>query len=253
VPRPRRAGRPDAPGPALLSAYDTPHAGIFLLWRSVRELGLEAMFPDTDPGPAALTLAATLAGPGRVAAWNDPALHWLAGYRPGSRDRPRIADRGMAARFAALMAEHARPRVVAQMTQRAKGLAIDQDARTEDWLAVRPEPGPAVTHGDCRSPARDIAFFGLARAPRRRPWALLARAAYADFARRLNGLDRSTAAWLWTNLLGGWGRIEPGEPARLVMPRVPLDLVLRMTGLDGARFTLGDGRVIEVRLAGRGD
>jgi hypothetical protein len=233
------------------ATFDTPHAGVILLWRSVRALGLEALFPsDAEPGHAALTLAATLAGPACAAAWRDPALHWLAGFAPARRDRPLKADPGMAERFTSLLVERATPRRIAPVVQRQAGLRVDQDGATEDWLALKPERGPSILRPPMRPPACDMAFFGVVRSPRRRPWALLARAAYGDFARRLNGLDRSSAAWLWPNVLAGWGRVEPGPVALLEMPRVPLDLVLRMTGLDGSGFILADGRRVKLCLRG---
>lgn len=240
-------------GAQAVDAIDTPLAGIILLWRSVRALELETLFPaGAAAGHAALTLAATMAGPQRRAAWRDPALHWLTGFVPGEADRPIPPDPAMAERFAAHLATRALPAAIETFEQRSGGLRIVQDGQTEDWIALAVDRSAARLVPGRRDPARDIAFFGIARAPRRRVWALLARAAYADLARRLTGLDRSSAAWLWANVLGGWGRIEPGMPARLVMPRVPLDLVLRMTGLDGMRFSLEDGRTIDIQLPGRG-
>jgi len=236
-----------------VDAIDTPLAGVLLLWRSVRALELESLFPrGAAAGHAALTLAATMAGPQRDAAWRDPALHWLAGFVPGETDRPLAPDPAMADRFAAHLATRASPSTIDTFEQQYRGLRIVQDSRTEDWLALAAAKGDQCLTPGRRDPARDIAFFGIARAPRRRAWALLARAAYADLGRRLTGLDRSSTAWLWANVLGGWGRIEPGTPTRLVMPRVPLDLVLRMTGLDGMRFSLEDGRTIDIQLPGRG-
>lgn len=238
--------------PLEAPAFETPHAGVLLLWRSVRELGLEAILPEAAaPGHAALTLAAMLAGPARDAAWRDPALHWLTGFEPGARDRPLKPDPGLDGRLAALLAERAAPVPLDSVRQRAGGLAITQDRASEDWLAIHPERGGPLAIEPLRPLAGDIAFFRIARSMQARPWALLARAAYGDCARRLTGLERSSAAWLWRSVLAGWGRIEPGEPAQLMLPRVPLDLVLRMTGLDGTRFALDDGRAIEIRLPGR--
>ncbi|HEX8224025.1 MAG TPA: hypothetical protein VF605_09435 [Allosphingosinicella sp.] len=236
---------------------DTAYAGLFLLWRSVAELGLEALWPpDVDPGPMRLTLAASLAGPDRDSAWNDPALHWLAGFVPEPGSGPIAAPPGLEARFRAHMARRAEPRPLHPVARSCGRLRLVQDRGSEDWLAVgtardtaplRAAPAPP----DLRDPARDIAFFGLARDRPRRPWALLARAAYGDLARRLVGLDRSSGAWLWTNVLAGWGQLVPGEPARLHMPRVSLDLVLRMTGLDGSDVALADGRRFRIELPGR--
>lgn len=243
--------------PAPDEIVDTPHAGVFLLWRSVVELGLEALWPpDMDPGPARLTLAASLAGPACGAAWRDPALHWLAGFVPDREAGPVPAPPDLEARFLDLMAARAEPRPLDPVARSCGRLRLVQDRGSEDWLAIgtardlaRLRAGPAPP--ELRDPARDVAFFGIARNRRRRPWALLARAAYGDLGRRLVGLDRSSATWLWTNVLAGWGQLGPGEPARLTMPRVPLDLVLRMTGLDGTAVALADGRRFRIELPGR--
>jgi hypothetical protein len=262
---PARARRPAsgeaAPGaaPALApdATVDTPHAGVFLLWRSVVELGLEALWPtDVDPGPHRLALAASLAGPARRAAWDDPALHWLTGFVPEPGAAPIAAPPGLEARFLAHMAERAEPRALHPVARSCGRLRLVQDRDSEDWLAIGAARevarlGSAPAPPELREPARDIAFFGVAGNRQRRPWALLARAAYGDLARRLVGLERSSAAWLWTNVLAGWGRLAPGEPARLRMPSVPLDLVLRMTGLDGTDVALADGRRFRIELPGR--
>ena len=236
---------------------DTPHAGVFLLWRSVVELGLEALWPpDLEPGPARLTLAASLAGPAWRSAWEDPALHWLAGFVPDPEAGLLPAPPGLEARFRAHIAARAEPRALRPVVRTCGRLRLVQDLDSEDWLAIgtarevarlRAAPPPP----ELRDPARDVAFFGVARDRRRRPWALLARAAYGDLARRLVGLERSSATWLWTNVLAGWGQLGPDEPARLRMPRVPLDLVLRMTGLDGTIVALRDGRRFRIDLPGR--
>jgi hypothetical protein len=251
---------PPSRGPRLGSGdvIDTPDAGLFLLWRSVVELGLEALWPaGADPGHARLTLAATLAGPERDAAWDDPALHWLTGFVPDPNQGPLAPDAAFATRFAAHMAARAAPHPLRPVVRRCGRLRLVQDRDSEDWLALggardlaafarTAEPAPP----ELRDPARDLGFF-TAGARARRPWALLARAAYGDLARRMTGLERSSAWWLWANLLRGWGRLHPARPALLVLPRVPLDLVLRMTGLDGTRVALADGRTFEIALPGR--
>lgn len=231
--------------------FDTPHAGVVLLWRSVRALGLDTLVEGMEDAPRArLTLAAILAGPSRDVAWADPALHWLTGFTPRKGDKPLVGDARLARRFTDHMIEHARPKTIERVTQQCGGLAIEQDRASEDWLAVTPRAAPGLRIEAMRDPAVDIAFFGISRSRARRPWALLARAAYADLGRRLTGLERSSAAWLWTNLLAGSGQLVPSGDATLFMPSVPLDLVLRMTGLDGTRFTLGDGRSVTIQLPG---
>jgi hypothetical protein len=231
---------------------------LFLLWRSVVELGLEALWPpDEDAAPLRLALAAALAGPDRDSAWRDPALHWLAGFVPPSDSAPVAAPARLEARFRVLMASRAEPRPLDPVARAFGRLRLIQDRSSEDWLALGTARdlarlGARAAPPDLRDPARDIAFFGVGRDRGRRPWALLARAAYGDLGRRLTGLERSSAAWLWSNVLAGWGRLSPGEPARLILPRAPLDLVLRMTGLDGTEVALADGRRFRIDLPGAG-
>lgn len=254
-------------GASILDSFetiDTPHAGVLLLWRSVVEMKLERLLPvDAPPGAARLTLAAALAGPMRVQAWRDPALHWLTGYEPADDETPIAADAGMPARFIAHMLDWRAPRAVTPVLRTCGRLHMLQDRETEDWLAIgtarectvaatRLRAHPCAPGDPSRDPMRDVAFFGVATCRAARPWALLARAAYADFARRLGGLERSSANWLASNLLTGWGRLAPGEPALLVLPHVPLDLVLRMSGIDGTTVRLDDGRSVRLCLPGAG-
>ena len=90
--------------------------------------------------------------------------------------------------------------------------------------------------------ARELAAVDLAR---------VEKPALESVLLLVNGrLERSSAAWLWTNVLAGPGQLAPGDDPTLFMPSVPLDLVLRMTGLDGTRFTLGDGRAVTIQLPG---
>ncbi len=220
---------------------ETAFAGVFVLWRSVVELDLLALLPQgTEAGRARLALAATLAGPDHEAAWHDPALHHLCDHIP---DGPPPASPDAVRRFPAHHAARRHPRPVRPTLTRAGRLSVLRDAETGDWLALggaracaearatlgRPfEPSPA----GARDPCIDLDWFGVRHRRARRGWAILARAAYADFGRRLYGLEGSSAAWLWVRLLAGWGSLRPGPPAELDLPRVPLDLVLRMGGLD---------------------
>ncbi|TIX49624.1 hypothetical protein [Alteraurantiacibacter aquimixticola] len=252
----------DPQSPIHLSGIiETPFAGVFLLWRSVVELGLEAIFPPhCDRGAAALTLAAALTGPAREDAWHDPALHWLAGYFPADTDKPLAADGGMSERTVDLWTQWRAPRRVETCTARSGRLTLVQDVGTEDWLAcgssrecavaTRRVPHPATGRPvGMRDPRVDIDWLG-ARNRTHRPWAVLARLAYGDFARRLSGLERSSACWLWPNLLSGWGSLEISDRSTASLARVPLDLVLRMAGVDGMSVTNAGGEAYHIRLPG---
>jgi hypothetical protein len=231
----------------------TPFAGVFLLWRSAIELGLLSLL---DAPAAQLHFAAALAGPDRDAALRDPALHWLAGHVPDAADpAPRPPPPLAVAR---LLVARAAPHIPALMRQRVARTHILQDADTEDWLAAgsaaaiarivaamglaAPQPATA----DARPAAPDIVHFATAPA-----WQVAARAAHADLGRRLPGLACSSAAWIARNLVAGPGQLELADDGpRLTLPRVPLDLVLRMTGIDGTRVDLGNGRHVRLILPG---
>jgi hypothetical protein len=79
---------------SALSAEPAPFAGIFLLWRSIVELGIDAMVSDACDAEAAATrrhlLAVKLAGQARADAVGDAALRWLTGYG-GANERAELA------------------------------------------------------------------------------------------------------------------------------------------------------------------
>ncbi len=246
-------------GTAENIAIDTPFAGIFLLWRSVVELGLERLVPPGQDGARArLTLAATLAGREWRVAFEDPALRWLAGIDDPEAKPARAALR-LATAFARHMAEHAAPRPLQLVEQRHGAIRVFQDAVSEDWIHLAGPGGSArsalphaVPPADARARpvSRDLDYFGVdARtAASRLSWVLLARAAFADFGRRLTGLERSSAAWLAANLIAGEGRVAFGDVPEILLPGVPLDLVLRMTGIDGTVVAPAEGPAFRLRL-----
>lgn len=248
-----RAPRPKARAPDLLEPLTTPFAGVFLLWRSALALGL----PQMLDGPAArLHLAAALAGPDRDAALADPALHWLTGHVPTEGEAAPRPPASLA--VARRLVEHAAPRAMTLVRQRRRRVHVLQDAASEDWLATGGAPavariaealelGPVKrASGDLRPVGPDLDHF--ATAP---DWRVAARAAHADLARRLPGLARSSAVWVARNLLAGAGTLDTAEDGpRLTLPRVPLDLVLRMTGMDGTRVDLGEDRHVRLMLPG---
>ncbi len=262
-PADRSAERRSDPADLAAEVIDTAHAGVFLLWRSVVEMGLEALFPPrANPGAARLTLAAALAGPDRKAAWSDPALHRLADHAPGEGEQPVAADTDWPRRLLAHWQDWRAPRPVVPSLRRLGASWLLQDRETEDWLALGTArecrraaeatgSRPGAPAGDARDPVQDFTWFGAARR-HDRLWAVLARFAYADLARRLGGLERSSAHWLSVNLLTGWGRLLPGDPGVIVLPRAPLDLVLRMSGMGGTSVNCGSGRRFLIQLAGPG-
>lgn len=250
-----RAARPKASAPDLFEPLTTPFAGVFLLWRSALALGLPQML---DCPAARLHLAAALAGPDRDAALADPALHWLTGHVPVAGEATPRPPAPLA--VARRLIEHAAPRAMTLVRQHSRRVHVLQDAGSEDWLAIGSartiariaetlELGPVKpASGGFRPPGPDLAHFATAPA-----WRVAARAAHADLARRLPGLARSSAVWVARNLLAGMGTLDLAQDGpRLTLPSVPLDLVLRMTGMDGTRVDLGEGRHVRLMLPGPG-
>jgi hypothetical protein len=246
---------------SFATSIETPFAGLFLLWRSVVELGLERLLPEGPDGALArLTLAATLAGRQWRDALADPALHWLAGCDLATDATPAQPAPRLPAAFAAHMAAHAAPRAIQPVEQRHGCFQVTQDAVTEDWLEIaRGEDGEPTAPADrapglARRPiARDLGYFGLLDDDPPHPsWALLARAAFGDLGRRLPGLERSSATYLAANVVMGKGRLDLGVEAEVTLPRAPLDLVMRMTGIDATTVRLADGRSVRLRLPGAG-
>jgi hypothetical protein len=246
---------------SFAASIETPFAGLFLLWRSVVELGLERLLPEGPDGPRArLTLAATLAGRQWRGALADPALHWLTGCDPAGEATPAEPAPQLPAAFATYMAAHAAPRAIQLVEQRQGRFRVTQDAATEDWLELARgenhepnEPAIPATGPALRPIARDLGYFGLLDDDPPHPsWVLLARAAFGDLGRRLPGLERSSATYLAANIVMGKGQLDLGVEAKVTLPRAPLDLVLRMTGIDGTTVRLADGRTVCLRLPGAG-
>jgi hypothetical protein len=82
--------------------------------------------------------------------------------------------------------------------------------------------------------------------------ALVARAAARGLAARLSGLAWSSARHLRDNVLAGSGTVSgvAGEIEIHLSPR-PLDIVLRLAGIDGCEFAAPwlPGRTVTIRLA----
>jgi hypothetical protein len=86
------------------------------------------------------------------------------------------------------------------------------------------------------------------------PWSLMAHAVYRDFGRRLPGFAWSSIGHLHRNFIAGEGElsIEVGRNRRVItvtLPAAPLQLVLRMAGISGSRFSLPGEPPTDVVLA----
>ncbi|WP_143744697.1 hypothetical protein [Mesorhizobium prunaredense] len=118
----------------------TPRAGVFLLWRSVIELGLDPVFTAGCPAGLASArrqaLAVALSGLNQPGAEDDEALRWLTLHEPDEMAAPALfADNAAAvqqALFATLTGlRPARP--LHLVVQRVGDVSILQDALTQDW------------------------------------------------------------------------------------------------------------------------
>lgn len=236
---------------------ETRFAGVFALWRSVTEMGLLSLLPQDDgAGACRLALAAALAGPDHEEAARDPALHWLTGYDPEDKPLP-APPPGLVADFLAHYRDWRMPRRIEPTICKIGRSHLLQDAATEDWLALGPRrdllklasalPQPSPPRPDARDPTNDARWFAVANRAARRPWAILARAAFGDFARRLHGLERASAHWCWTKLLAGTGRLDFLETPTITLPQAELDIVLRMSAINGCRLRTTEGDLV-IRL-----
>jgi hypothetical protein len=124
-----------------------------------------------------------------------------------------------------------------------------------------PAPAEAIAHHRARARplAADLAHLALppsdsAAEAGELAWTLLARAVYRDLARRLTGFAWSSVPHLHRNFVAGDGLIEiaagaSGRTITVTLPPVPLRMVLRMAGIDGARFRLPGDLGAEILLA----
>ena len=118
-------------------------------------------------------------------------------------------------------------RAIARLPDRAR-------ERLPAFLARARDPSHALEHHG---------LAGLAR-PRRsarldRTATVLAHALVRSFAAGLRGFEWSGAAHLWDNLLAGIGEVElADDEIRVALAPAPLSIVLRMSGGDGARFSV---------------
>ena len=253
-PMPQRAGNEDNYSPEW-ETVTTRYAGVFALWRSVEELELPTLLSGGDQeGPQRLALAAALTGPDFADAWRDPALHWLTGYVPDDDETP-SPPVNLIQDFIRHYQSWRAPEPVSPTVRQVGASHLLQDCATEDWLAFgsrryvdrharRIGPVEAPPPGS-RDPVHDANWFRVSHRAKRRPWVILARAAYGDFARRLHGLERSSARWCWEKLLAGEGQLRIGEEATVILPKVDLDVVLRMGAIDSTclRGARGDVRI----------
>src|SRR5207302_4468327 len=70
-------------------------------------------------------------------------------------------------------------------------------------------------------------------------WALAARNVLKAFGARLLGFGSSSVPHLWENALAGLTLVRVrGDVVEVELPRVPLDVVLRLSGVDGRTYTV---------------
>ena len=80
-------------------------------------------------------------------------------------------------------------------------------------------------------------------------WALAARNVLKAFGARLLGFGSSSVPHLWENALAGLTLVRVrGDVVEVELPRVPLDVVLRLSGVDGRTYTVPWLPDLEIRL-----
>jgi hypothetical protein len=228
---------------ALRAGFATPFGAVFHLLPVLAEV--DALLED--PVLRAVVLLQCLGAERAAEAAGDPALTLALGldapYEPDERAAA-IAAADPAALTAGIVTWLAdRGRLDGRRGAVAAGVAVD--AATGYWvgvdgpdpLAVAREvtglpfaPGAPVPRGV--EADRDY----LAGAP---ACALVARTLLRELAARWQGFGRSSAAYLWSNLLAGTSvvRVQAGR-IDVELPAVPLDVVLRMSGVDGLTYTV---------------
>lgn len=264
----------------------TAYAGLFLLWRSVVALDFEAVLAG-DPTRRAL-LAAKLVGRAALAdpavrlligAETGPTAGDLGGVLRAS------AAEAIWSRLPSATADGACLRLEELPWPDGRRLLLLRNAAADNWLwaalaspaeakaraaegravvaALHPGLAPAAEESyldRIRPVLLDLADLTLPplegetiEASDELRWSLLAHAVYRDFGRRLPGFAWSSIGHLRRNFIAGAGeiRIETQGERRLILaslPAAPLQLVLRMTGLSGSRFTLPGEPATDVML-----
>jgi hypothetical protein len=231
----RRANRTPGPrygdtGQPRGSPTFTRFAGLLLL---VPGLEIDAIaqrvaeWPDAPQADTAALIAyasvGLCAGRRRLAAWLQESL-WRELF--GLDHRPTAAE--LAERLAAI--SEAQWRTLAPL-----GLRLESPRNARFLLAPR-----ALVRASTGAPAA-ASVRGLAA---------LAHALAFRFGRRLNGLREPSAPFLWENLLGAGGVLEPvegGWQARLSRP--PLDVLLSLSRLAEGSLRLPGGDVRISRVA----
>ena len=265
----------------------TAFAGLFLLWRSVVALGFESLFAGNATrrgllaaklvGMAALEDPAVqlLTGAEKTPSHGDllrslraTATQEIWPYLPSATsegeclhleeipwpDGRRLLLLRNAAADNWLWAAIVPPDRVAMST--AEGFAVV--AARHPGLARAVEGGYLER---IRPILPDLAHLALPplegesiEAAEELPWSLMAHAVYRDFGRRLPGFAWSSIGHLHRNFIAGEGelRIEIRGDRRQItatLPTAPLQLVLRMSGLSGSRFSLPGEPPTDVVLA----
>ena len=265
----------------------TAFAGLFLLWRSVVALGFESLFAGNATrrgllaaklvGMAALEDPAVqlLTGAEKTPSHGDllrslraTATQEIWPYLPSATsegeclhleeipwpDGRRLLLLRNAAADNWLWAAIVPPDRVAMST--AEGFAVV--AARHPGLARAVEGGYLER---IRPILPDLAHLALPplegesiEAAEELPWSLMAHAVYRDFGRRLPGFAWSSIGHLHRNFIAGEGelRIEIRGDRRQItatLPTAPLQLVLRMAGLSGSRFSLPGEPPTDVVLA----
>jgi hypothetical protein len=159
--------------------------------------------------------------------------------------------------------------LLASCTGRARAAAVLADPLWRDLLGIPPALGAAEIADWLaalpRAASARLAGFGLGgMTPRdarhltlppswcrsrrmRRHLAAVSHSLLRAFTQRLPGFAGSSAGFLWRNFLNVGARVEiDAASIRVFIARPALDVLLTITGLGRAEFTLADGRFVSI-------
>jgi hypothetical protein len=214
------APRPQAALEALSEATSTRLGGAFLLLR-----GLVRLFADLDGPTRLLVLRSALGAERALESGADPVLAAVAGDDPDGEPLALLLPRALV--------EGGRAEGIDVVRVPTEHGVLAVDAGSGAWLGIdapaeTPDP-PNVAYDD------ELAYFLL---PDEEPVVAVAgRAVLRELAVRIGGFERSTPQHVWRNVLDRPARVEPHAGGlRVLLGPAPLDVMLRLAGIDRDRF-----------------
>jgi hypothetical protein len=248
---PAAARRAVADEGAAAAVTETGLGGAFLLLP-----GLVRLFADLDPAMRLLVLRSALGAARALESGADPVLAAAAGAGPDAEE-PGPPAALAAALVRALLAGGRTDGAELSLAPTDHGPLV-LDAATGTWLGIGEatlETVAAVTGREHRVSdvagadlGAELASFALPGASA--AVAVAGRAVLRELAHRLAGLARSSPEHLWRNVLDRPARVEAhARGLRVELGPAPLDVLLRLAGVDRDRFAVPWLGEVELALA----